>query len=311
MSGAALKEVYLSHSARETYTTCPRQYWYKYIQRLSTKQVSCNLGFGNAVHAACAAYLFALISGKPVDPIGVFTWAWKKFQRKNDVDYGAKWTPEQLQKTGEALVQAFVDWWPTSGYTIILDVHGKPVVERRLRMRLPGNVIFTTVNDILALSPEGKVVILDIKTPAQLAIEGFALLNEQLLGYQVSGDAFAEELGIERVDQMGFLELHKVTVKDPPKKAGAKQPLQPRVIEPELADRRSDEDVADWMRETMAIANDIRNGRFPRRPGDSFSSACKMCSFYQACSRSDMTGLYVREKRSIDTKNNAAMSSVA
>lgn len=298
---APVKDVYLSHSARECYLTCPRQYRYKYIDRMSTKKTSSNLGFGVAVHAACAAYLFATVVPTPitVDPIAVFNIEWKKFQENNDVDYGSRWNPENLKEIGEALVKAFMEWWPTSGFIVVVDAKGAPVVERRLRMRLPGGVIFTTVKDILVMRlADGKVGVVDIKTPAQLAIEGFAKVNDQLTGYQVSGDAFADELGIEQVDFMAFLELHKVTVKEAPKKADAKQPIQPRVVEPELAPRHSQEEIVEWLEETRCIANDIRNKRFPRRPGDSFSSPCKMCDFAGLCLNNDPAGLYVREKRS-------------
>lgn len=297
---AHVKDVYLSHSARECYLTCPKQYFYKYIQRWSTKKSSANLGFGTSVHAACAAFLISTVVVTPVlvDPIAVFNREWAKFQSTHDIDYGSRWNPDNLKEIGEALVRAFMQWWPTSGYSVVMDAKGKPVVERRLKMRLPGGVIFTTVKDILAMSAEGKVVVFDIKTPAQLAIEGFAMVNDQLTGYQVAGDTFADELGIEQVDAMAFIELHKVTVKEPPKKPGAQQPLQPRVVEPELAERHSQEEIVEWLQETSCIANDIRNKRFPRRPGDSFSSPCKMCDFAGMCLRGDKTGLYIREKRS-------------
>lgn len=300
--------VHLSHSARESYITCPKKYYYHYVKRLSSTKIGAQLGFGNAVHTACAVYLSATVTGAIVDPVSVFLREWKQFITCTaTVTYG-KFTPESLEETGVALVKAFMEYWPTSGFTVIVDIHGKPVVERRLKLKLPGNVIFTTINDLLAITNEGLVAVLDLKTPAQLAIEGFASLSEQLLGYQVSGDAFAEELGIEQVDLMAFVELHKVTVKKPPKKADAKQPLQPRVAPVELVPRHSTEEVREWLQETASIANDIRAKRFPRRPGDSYNTPCGMCDFSNLCVKQSMEGLEVRKQRNVVVDTSPALA---
>lgn len=289
--------VYLSHSRSETYSTCPYNYYLQYEEHWVSHEEGCALGFGNAVHTGCAAFLISTVTNVPCDPVAIFETEWNKFCTTKVVDYGKQWTKEKLDETGVALVKAFMEWWPKSGLTVLVDLEGKPVVERKFRVKLPGNIQFTAILDIMARDEEGRVLVLDIKTPAQLSMEGFAQLNEQLLGYQIAAEAFKHELGIERVDRMAFIELHKVTVKEPPKKSTSKPKLQPSVAPVEFAERRSQAHVNDWIRERMMIAKDIRTRRFPRRPGDSFSSPCKMCSRYLLCAKGQKTGLEQRPYR--------------
>lgn len=289
--------VYLSHSRYETYSTCGYRYYLQHEENWESKEEACALGFGNAVHAGCTTWLISTIKGFPCRPTEVFMKAWNDFCRTKAVDYGKVWTKEKLDETGIALVEAFVAWWPTSGLKLLIDAKGEPVVERKFKVKLPGNIIYTAIVDLMAVDANGRVLVLDIKTPAQLSMEGFALLNDQLLGYQIVADAFKHELGIDQVDGMGFIELHKVTVKDPPKKATSKPKIQPSVAPLEVAPRRSQARVKEWLQERKLVAADIRKRRFPRRPGDSFSSPCKLCGLYLLCAKSSRIGLVKREKR--------------
>lgn len=305
--------VYLSHSTVELYQTCGHRYKLERVDLWRSMAEGCALGFGNAVHVACAEFLESTITRKNVKPVKVFLDEWNRFCNTKQVDFGKVWTKEKLDETGAALVEAFMNWWPTSGYTVLVDPKGKPVVERKFKIRLPGNIVYTAIIDLVARDAKGRVIVLDLKTPAQLSIEGFAELNEQLLGYQVVCDAHAGELGITQVDGMAFIELHKVTVKDPPKKPGSKQPLQPSVAPVEVAERRPNADVASWIKERMAIAQDIRNKRFPKRPGSSFSTPCKMCALYNLCRSSSTEGLYKAQpyrKKQVVMMSNASNESL-
>lgn len=301
--------VYLSHSRGESYTRCPFAYYLQYEEHWESDAEGCALGFGNAVHSGCAAFLISTITNAVCDPVAIFVAEWNKFCATKIVDFGKQWTKEKLDETGEALVKAFMEWWPTSGFTVLVDVKGDPVVERKFRVNLPGNIRYTAIIDLMARDAEGRVAVLDLKTPAQLAIEGFAQLSEQLLGYQIVADAHRDELGIKQVDRMAFIELHKVTVKPPPKKTTSKQPLQPRVAPVEFAERRSKGHVAAWIMERRKIADDLRSRRFPRRPGDSFSTPCSMCDRMLLCMTGDTTGLQKRPYRSSRSTNNKVVSS--
>lgn len=281
------RRIYLSHSAREMYTTCGRKYKFAHVDRLESDTSDANLGFGGAVHRSCEVFLIHQSTGEFIaDPIEEFHRRWNEFNDTHVVTFSSRWDRERMTEAGVVLIQKFMDDWIRNGLMVVLDVHGKPVLERRLRVELPDDVIYTAVLDVLALTPDGRVIVIDIKTPGVKGFEGFTALSEQLLGQQVVVDAHAEELGVDRVDGRLFYNLYKVPVSKTGRGEG------PHVLPLQIVGRASDEDIADWISETIAIADDIRNGRFPKRPGDSFNTPCSMCTaFYGLCTTGDKTGL--------------------
>lgn len=281
------RRIYLSHSAREMYTTCGRKYKFAHVDRLESDTSDANLGFGGAVHRGCEVFLIHQSTGEFIaDPIEEFHRRWNEFNDTHVVTFSSRWDRERMTEAGVVLIQKFMDDWIRNGLMVVLDVHGKPVLERRLRVELPDDVIYTAVLDVLAMTPDGRVIVIDIKTPGVKGFEGFTALSEQLLGQQVVVDAHAEELGVDRVDGRLFYNLYKVPVSKTGRGEG------PHVLPLHIVGRASDEDIADWISETIAIADDIRNGRFPKRPGDSFNTPCSMCTaFYGLCTTGDKTGL--------------------
>jgi len=286
------RRIYLSHSARELFTTCGRKYRFSHVDRLETIHRSSNLGFGGAVHRGCEVFLIAQATGEVVeDPIEAFDRSWNDFCESHVVDYSSKWDREGLTAVGHRLIQKFMEDWIARGLYVVLDSMGVPVIERKLKIELPDEVIYTAIIDVLAMTPDGQILVIDLKTPAQVAFEGFTEQSEQLLGYQVVVDAHAEALGISQVDGRAFYELIKRPI---PKTSRGEGP----VIAPfHPVGRADDESIRDWIYETLAIANDIRAGRFPKRPGDAYNSPCSMCDMANFClsSGADMTG--VRKKQ--------------
>lgn len=284
------KRVYLSHSARELFTTCGRKYRYSYVDRLETVELSANLGFGKAFHRGAEVYLINITTGEVVaDPIAEFDREWDEFCSNHIVDYSSRWDREGLREVGHRLLQIFMEDWIARGLLVVLDAQGQPVLERKLKIELPDDVIYTAVIDVLAMTPEGLVLVIDLKTPAQAAFHGFVELAEQLLGYQVVIDAHAEALAIEQVDGRAFYELIKVPIPKTSRGTG------PKVAPLEVAGRADEDAIRDWMYETIAIANDIRNGRFPKRPGDAYASPCSMCAFSKKCISNSMEGLRIKD----------------
>lgn len=283
------KRVYLSHSARELFTTCGRKYKFTYVDRLEPIEMSANLGFGRAFHRGAEVFLIAHTTGEVIaEPIAEFNRMWDEFCENHIVDYSSRWDREELRRTGHKLLQLFMQDWISRGLLVVLDAQGKPVLERKLKIELPDDVIYTAVIDVLAMTPDGRIVVIDLKTPAQAAFEGFVDLAEQLIGYQVVVDAHAPSLAIEQVDGRAFYELIKVPI---PK---TKQGQGPRVAPLHIVGRADSEAIRDWMYETIAIANDIRAGRFPKRPGDAYASPCSLCSLVNRCRNNSMEGLRVK-----------------
>lgn len=283
------RRVYLSHSARQAYMSCARKYRYVHVDKLTTVEESSNLGFGSAVHKAVEVFLTRESTGKDIgDPIVAFQESWDSFCANHVVSFSSRWTKEKMEETGRMLVLKFMQDWQERGLIVVLDQDGRPVLERKLRIELPNAVIYTAVVDILAMTPEGQVVVIDVKTPGTQPFEGFALLSEQLIGYQIVMDAHKDGLNIEQIDARAFYELYKTPV--------SKRSEGPRVLPLETVPRASQEQVNEWLMETLAIADDIRDKRFPKRPGDAYASPCRMCEFIRLCTHGDMTGIKKRDE---------------
>lgn len=285
------KRIYLSHSSREKFSTCGRAYRFSQVDRLETEMCSANLGFGKAVHRAVEVYLISTARDLPgPDPHKEFDRVWDDFCHKHTVDYSSRWDQEKFRETGHILINKFIEDWAIQGFVVVLDVKGEPVIERKLRVELPGNVVYTAILDILAMDLKtGKIYVIDVKTPGQKGFEGFTEMSEQLLGQQVVVDAHKDELGVDQVDGRLFYDLYKVPVPKTSRGEG------PHVLPLSIAERASDESITDWIKETIAMAEDIRNGRFPRRPGDSYNSPCKMCDFFNFCRTGSRVGIKQRE----------------
>ena len=288
-----LELVEMSHSRKTTMQRCGRAYRYKYVDRLDTKLKSATLGYGGCVHKGAAASLTAqAFSGVITDPTPVFEKAWNDYVAKNAIEYSKDWDEDEMRKTGCAVLLKFMEDWKDRGFEVVCDAEGMPVIERELRIRLPGNIIYIAILDALVRTPDGKIIVLDFKTPMQVSKPEFYMLSDQLLGYQVVCDAHAEALGIEKVDGALFYELTKVKI---PKQKSRGQ--GPQIHVTEVIPRRSQEDIDDWILENQFVANDIRNKRHTRRPTDSFDSSCLLCDFQKICSGRPDPNIFKKPQR--------------
>lgn len=290
---AYLEPVELSHSKKTTMQRCGRAYRYKYVDRLGTKLMSSNLGYGACVHKGTAATLTSqALAGVVLDPVPVFVKAWKEFVLNNAIEFSADWDDVSLEKTGREVLQRFMVDWVARGWSVVCDVEGIPVIERELKVQLPGNIVYTAILDALVRTPDGRILVLDFKTPRTVSQTAFVLLSDQQLGHQVVCEAHASSLGIDRVDGAVFYELTKLKV--PTSKSRGEGP---QIHISDIIPRRSQDDVADWIRELQFVANDIRNERYTRRPTDAFSSTCVMCPFAIHCRGEFDPNLYQRAPR--------------
>ncbi len=56
-------------------------------------------------------------------------------------------------------------------------------MERRLEVQLTGDVVLAGQPDLIGMTLEGEVVVLDFKTASNPAPEGFTRLSDQLAAY--------------------------------------------------------------------------------------------------------------------------------
>lgn len=274
----ALELVELSHSRKTLMQKCGRAYRFRYIDRLATKLEKATLIYGGTVHKGTSAALTAqALTGIIADPVPVFEREWSKATSTKAIEFSSNWDEDSMRKVGRLVLERFVEDWKARGWEPVVDVDGIPVIEREFKIRLPGNIIWTAIIDALVRTQDGKILVLDFKTPAQVSAVEFYMLSDQLLGYQVVCDAHAKSLGITQVDGAVFYELTKVQVPKTNKGAG------PQIHVTDIVPRRSLEDINDWIMENQFIANDIRNKRYTRRPMSGYDTPCSLCDFSTTC----------------------------
>lgn len=282
------KPLRLSHSRKQTMLTCGRKYRYVYVDRLEADAASYSLPFGGASHTALAQYVTAHALGAYIDPAEAFVRAWNE-QTKRPIAYSSIWSEEGCRKTGVSLMEQFRDKWTELGWKAVLDKDGLPIVERELHVLLPGGVVWIAIIDAVVETPDGRILVLDFKTPGDASMPTFASISDQLLGYQVAVNANRETLGLTRdIDGLVFFELIKRPI--PKTKSGT----GPHIVVSEPAPPRSRQDVEEWIRECQFVARDIRDQRFARRPMDSYNTPCELCDFMSHCHSGISHGLKPR-----------------
>lgn len=284
--------VYLSHSSSTLMEKCPAAYAYRYRDRLQSQAESVNLGFGRAFDEAVSAFLVGDVYGHDVDVVSAFTETYTTWASEHVVEISTRWKgQEAIVETGQLLITRFVEWWKGSGFSVMLDREGKPIIQRELRVKLPRNVVYTAILDLMVMTPEGQVGIMDVKTPSADCPEGFAISSGQLTGQQLVVEAHAEELGIERVEKLGFLNAIKRPV--PTSKRGE----GPVIAPVQLVDARTPEQIEEYIQSRLWVADDIRRKRFAKRSLDAYNSPCTLCEFKKFCLTGDRDGLIVRPPR--------------
>lgn len=272
-----MSDVYLSHTRKGVMQTCGKKYFYQYVEKRVPASTSANLVFGTAIHAGCSAYLTAQAFGGSTNPIEVFDAEWQKAKQDTGIAYSSKWDWDGLRDTGHRLMELFQEDWTTRGWHPVLDTEGLPLVERSLRVRLPSGIIFTSVMDAVVRTLDGRILIVDFKTPSTATPDGFAEMSDQLTGYQAAAEANALSLGIEKVDGMVFYNLTKRPI---PKTSRGMGPTID--VEEPTAPRKPDA-IKEWLAECEFVADDIRRKRFYRRPMDAYNSPCALCDFASLC----------------------------
>lgn len=287
-------QVNLSHSADTKLKICPRQYRYHYVDRIRTKELSINLAIGSSIDEACSAYITGHALGVTVDPVPIFERTFEQFQAENVLAYSTKFdSPGTVLSMGRVMLQRFIAKWDELGFVALLDPNGKPLVQLELKVKMPGNILFTGILDVIVMTPDGRVVILDLKTPSDAAEEHFVLNSSQLCGYQYCVEACKDALGIDHVDGVGFLELVK---KPLPKTAKGSGPV---IHDPQINQPFSAQALAEFVVDIQWDAEQIRRKHFPKRALDAYNTPCGMCDMRNLCTMNSMSGLYVdnRPKR--------------
>jgi hypothetical protein len=252
-----MKPLYLSPSKIADYETCGYAYARKHIDRWREEVDAHSLAFGGAIDEACDAHIRGLINGNVVDPVEVFDREWDLALQRS-MAFNKTHDENSLRSMGRVLMERFPAAWAATGYSVVVDPQGEPVMQRNLEIELPNRVVLRTKLDLLVNTPHGTIANIDLKTAASRYPEYLTPLSEQLTAYAV-----------------------------PKTKRGE----GPTVEAPILAPRRPDAVIAEFLQKVQWIAEDIRRGRFPRRPRMGFNSPCGLCYLRDHCGSADDSGI--------------------
>jgi hypothetical protein len=290
--------VYLSPSRVGTRESCPRMYYYQYVLKWRPAAQSATLLYGSAIHTAIESVLYAQAVGRQIDGGHSFVNAWHESIAAVSVNYSDGWDENSLKECGLRSMAEFQIRWTESGNQPFLDKRGAPVIERAIAVDVGQGVILRMKLDALVITPELKVEIIDWKTPRNPSPEGYVLVADQTLAYQMGVEAIGDELGLDKIDGVGFVELFK-------KKRGAEVCFQ------QHATRRPNSQVDEFVTKLHWTANEIRNNYYPRKAGMAFNSSCSLCTFVNHCHNGTFEGINMDSvKSSMEDEKGKALTLV-
>lgn len=276
----------------QLFLNCPRQYQYRKVWRWKPVKTSANLVFGRVLDTVLTEALTLHAKHLPVpSPAAAFETQWQTELDAGQIEYTNKAIgPQDLMRIGQSLAAEFIDKWDSSGMHLAILPDGQPALQVALEADLGDNLTYNGKLDLLAFNTEGELGVVDLKTAAASAMEGFDSLAPQLMDYQILCEANATALGIVPGDirWTSFVELLK-------KKRNPSIEFRP------AGQRRSDDAVEERLADIRAVARDIRASHFPRRAGMAFSTPCRMCEMKNHCLNGTMEGIVIDQRMQAPT----------
>ena len=262
---------------------CRRLHWYRSIAKVKVDALAANLAFGKSVDLVIREYLDALTRGKPPpDTRGRFRELWAEQCDEHELSYASTQTPDDFLRIGERAMDEFPTAWEQTGYTVVTDAAGDPLLDLRLEAfmgeELGIRLWWVGVLDIVVYTREMDTAVIDAKTSATAHTPLYTIRSEQLTGYQILLDANRQTLGIPPVDRLGFLDV-------------LKRKTAPHVPPPVVVNKRPPEELAEFRQKLFWIADDIRRERFPKVSRMQYNTPCTLCDFSGHCVRGDTEGL--------------------
>jgi CRISPR/Cas system-associated exonuclease Cas4 (RecB family) len=254
---------HLSWSSLKTYSTCPRRFAYRYIEQVPEEFTAASLAFGSAFHTAVDAIHQSRIEGACFQSADIFmrrySEAWSANVAESPVQFAKGEDAITLHDTASRMLAAYLEYLATQSAagTII-------AIEESLRFHLLLNVPPLEMRlDLLELTPDGDLIVSDLKTSRSRWNEEKAREHlPQLVLYANGLMPLLRELGAKRIVPR-FVVVTKA-------KKPAVQVLEPVASQNDVT--RLKEQVADtWTA--------IQAGVFVKRE----SWACQQCPYRKRC----------------------------
>lgn len=232
---------HLSYSQANRYLLCPEQYRLYYLEGFRPTRESASLVFGKIIHQSLARHF----QGQG-EPVAFFQETWDAIEEM-DLRFAYREKRETLRERGTLLLERFL----TEELPKIGTVHGseKPFTLSISNLDLP----FVGIVDLVA-DVEDRRTVIDFKTSSSAYDDHEVTLSDQLTAYQLA-EPSAEQSAL----------LVFVKTKEPK-------------IEWYLS-RRTGDQMREYLHKLGLVAQEIRDQRFYKRPGQH----CSWCDFLPVC----------------------------
>lgn len=267
----------ISHSAKDTYLTCPYSYYLHYFRKLRTVNEKSSLKFGSSVDIG----LNSLLEGKTVETAKEeFINNWNTFKdieliySKSDLDNNLldfankdnSWA--SLLQKGQILIEEY-------NTQIIPRIKKVVCVQPSLDVPNSSGDILVAKSDFICLWETGDIVLFDNKTSSIKYTADSVQTSKQLATYfKVFKDKY-------NVNKCGYIVLPKTINK---KKL-------PRINISVIVDAVNDELLQNIFPEYKKVLEQIKDAQFPRNEASCINIYGK-CNFYDLCKNGSMKGLY-------------------
>lgn len=277
----------LSHTALETYRSCPKKYYYKYRERLEADKTYSSLLFGKAADEAfnyiltCAKektksenvveFAIAIFNKKMNEWQGQNEFVYFKNETPQDIDFGAltdeekqKTVWEHLVKVGHKIIELFVnEIVPQLGE--IQDVQVEKLITNS------NEDVLKIVIDFVTILPDGRKVVFDNKTTSSIKRNypaGSVKKSKQLAMYTEYYPGYLS----------GYIAIEK-----------SLNPLYNIFI-----DRIEPEFKENVFKEIETNCNEIKSENFEKNEKSCYAFG-RSCEYYSYCKFGNRTGLKVKE----------------
>lgn len=262
-----------------TADNCMRSVWYRYVLGITTAVKPANLAFGSAIDAACTEYLRTHTMGLPIPDLEAFFQKEWESEIDCEVEYSSTQTPEKFLKMGQLMAVNFKKAWEKSGLDVFIMPNGEPALQVKLECKLGPDLSLIGYLDLIAMDINALVSVIDIKSAAASYDIEFTEQSDQLTTYQVLMEENADELGIEGVDQLGFMCMLKKA--------------SPVIEQPHMVKPRTELQLNEFRQKCSWFYQDYKSGRFPKSAKHAYNSPCSLCNYKGLCTYGDTSGLVI------------------
>jgi putative RecB family exonuclease len=191
------QEPHVSFTQLDLYLRCPLRYRFTYVDRLAPDFVPAALAFGSGIHGAAAFFYRGLAQGAAPSVAGVqgyFASLWNLETTERPIRFGEKDSKESLLDLGTRMLAVLcAQHDPATTVLAVEHPFAVPLIDPETGGVLDRDLVGSL--DRLERDPEGRLVVVDLKTAARkysdLQVE--ASLQLSVYGYATAMSGLAEQ----------------------------------------------------------------------------------------------------------------------